>query len=213
MKSKTFVPLLILCTTFVILMIGFYLGGPRSANVPLAALTIDQGVQSATISGKQFQCDGTDPHMSVINCTTELNEQRLQVSFSYSNERQVYLATCIAQYDQQSFACTGYYDYRGGYHQPYIKINDNLGLTEADLWEIRLSNPMANVAETNWPTLLWFPAIFLAVLVGLTVWTITNSERMTKKTVTAITSITTVVAIFPAYWLMMFVALFTGHVD
>nr|WP_290226259.1 hypothetical protein [Trichocoleus desertorum] len=200
----------ILASFIGLVIVWLVLSGPLFVSAPIAALTIGSDTQRAVLSGHRFHCLGQDPIETFARCITQLKDQQLELEFTYGGQGNAILTQCNVTYGQRVLKCSGGYDYRARFGQPFVYIQEDLGLTNFDRRMLWLENPLISVPESDWLTLSRKFASVLAVLLGIGIWLNVKLKPVWRS---LLVGVSIPVLVVPLESLITVVLLLTGYVD
>ncbi|HEY9858315.1 MAG TPA: hypothetical protein V6D16_02335 [Candidatus Obscuribacterales bacterium] len=186
------------------------LAGPLFISSPIATLTIGPDTQRAVLSGHRFHCLEQDPIETFARCITHLKGQQLALEFTYGGQGNAVLTQCNVKYGQRVIKCSGGYDYRARFGQPFVYIQEDLGLTDFDRQMLWLENPLISVSESDWLILNRKFASVLSVLLGIGIWL---NVKLKPAWRVVLVSVNIPVLVVPVESLITLVLLLAGYVD
>ena len=188
---------------------AFYLAdqAPRQEAVSMLAALVPKSDHVLAMSGQRFACTESD---TLVWCTVQIEGQALDMGIR-REEQGGSLTGCSAAIDGRILACKATYSMRS--LAPMIVIDDDLGLSENQLGQLRRANWLDNVSEKSWIQ----AATLLAILFGLNVlwifWLVGRRLHGDPKNQFAVSGLGGVVA-YGSLWLVwMLMLLAQGWID
>ena len=139
---------------------------PSQIDADIAGVAIGQNETYITIPGNRFSCAATG-RSDRVQCKVTLEGRPLEMTVTYAGISQKQITGCQATYAARPVNCTSGFNAGRKGLRPFVRINDNLGLSPQQLQKLRQANLAANLSEHHWLRLAAGIAIAAAIALML----------------------------------------------
>ena len=202
--------ILLLIIASSIISLNYHAPAQVAADIGNVTIYSDQTTH-LRISGNNFTCPNLDADETTLTCSIEIVGERLDMQLNTSQGFGSSITGCTAQFGEKPIPCKGSYSSR--YRSPAVILEDTLGMSEAQLGQLRLQHWQDQLTEAAWLRVALIAVSLLVINFAILLWQSLSKRNMELKWQTAVTSISGFVLFIVLQLSSIFILLSQGWFD